>query len=305
MKISLIDKSAHLIYRVEDRIVRHLERIPRTGRVDSTPFLSSDTFFFHCDVRIDCLEDLEKVRVTSENKIMYVNGRIMHENWNEINSWIKKQNNRNRYIIVGDSDTSLDSSQISLLSQFFKRGWIVNLRIPHEDNIFPLPLGLESQRFRSAGQLRDFQELPNWNVDQRGIGILIAWNDATNTHKRSLARSVIRESQHAIEIPKRVNARYLHRLMRKTLLIPCPAGNGFDTHRFWESLYLGALPVIVKEDYIPAYRNWPHVAFEDWSELQFLTRYEIEKIYCENQSALSRILSKSKLFIEDLKRELV
>jgi hypothetical protein len=25
----------------------------------------------------------------------------------------------------------------------------------------------------------------------------------------------------------------------------CPEGNGIDTHRFWESLYLGVIPVII------------------------------------------------------------
>lgn len=301
---SSVDKVVGLAYGFEDRLVRYFRRFPRNVRSDSSPFLSSDTYFFQANLRIDCPEDLMQIDGVSSEGVIYVNGNLIEEIWDELTGRLEELHKRFDCIIVGDTDKTLAKSQIILLSQLFKQGWIVNLLTRDEENVFPLPLGLESQRYRSAGQLRDFKKLPDLNPKHRHIGILVAWNDSTNIEKRSQARRIIRESDHVHEIHERLNARYLHRLMRKTLLVPCPAGNGFDTHRFWESLYLGALPVIVQEDYIPAYEEWPHVSFANWNDLQSLTRYEIEKIYCEHQSALSQIRRKSELFITNLKKEL-
>ena len=37
--------------------------------------------------------------------------------------------------------------------------------------------------------------------------------------------------------------------------IVCPEGNGIDTHRFWECLYLGLVPVILEESLLPCYER--------------------------------------------------
>ena len=34
-----------------------------------------------------------------------------------------------------------------------------------------------------------------------------------------------------------------YRQLSQSKFALCPSGNGFDTHRFWQALYLGCLPV--------------------------------------------------------------
>ena len=52
-----------------------------------------------------------------------------------------------------------------------------------------------------------------------------------------------------------------------------------DTHRFWESLYLGSLPIILKRHEIPAFKGWPYVALNDWGELRKLSRNQLVEVY--------------------------
>ena len=181
-------------------------------------------------------------------------------------------------IVIGDSDNPPTTSFLKDIQKHCKLVACVNVS-SNIKGVVPLPLGLESQRYRSAGQIRDFRKVPSFSVESRSIGILVAWNDETNLKDRVLARREITRSNCCLEISRRVPARYIHALMRRTLLVPCPPGNGKDTHRFWESLYLGALPVVLKRDLIPAYSPYPYVAIEDWSELSQLDTKQLREIY--------------------------
>ena len=47
----------------------------------------------------------------------------------------------------------------------------------------------------------------------------------------------------------------------------CPRGNGIDSHRLWEALYLDCIPVIVKADWTAAYSGLPLLVLESWADL--------------------------------------
>ena len=51
----------------------------------------------------------------------------------------------------------------------------------------------------------------------------------------------------------------------------CPAGNGPDTHLVWETLLMGAFPVILKNDHVfrlLSSLSLPFVALDSWTELE-------------------------------------
>jgi hypothetical protein len=56
----------------------------------------------------------------------------------------------------------------------------------------------------------------------------------------------------------------------------CPEGNGVDTHRLWEALYLKCVPIVINSPFIKMvckrllelYNNVPIVILNDWSELE-------------------------------------
>jgi hypothetical protein len=49
----------------------------------------------------------------------------------------------------------------------------------------------------------------------------------------------------------------------------CPRGNGIDTHRIWESLYLGVIPVVERTELSEHWRacGLPLVLVDQWSEV--------------------------------------
>jgi len=49
----------------------------------------------------------------------------------------------------------------------------------------------------------------------------------------------------------------------------CPRGNGLDTYRFWESLYVKTIPIIIKNDVIPQFIDKvPVIVLKNWEQLQ-------------------------------------
>jgi hypothetical protein len=66
--------------------------------------------------------------------------------------------------------------------------------------------------------------------------------------------------------------------MRNSLFVPSPAGNGYDCHRTWEALYLGAIPVILKSEFCGD-STWPVLLVDEWNDLIKLSRSELERLY--------------------------
>jgi hypothetical protein len=76
-----------------------------------------------------------------------------------------------------------------------------------------------------------------------------------------------------------------------------PRGNGLDTHRFWETLYLKSIPVVIKNPNNSYYLDLPVVFVNKWDEVteEYLnseyerinnTKYNLEKLnfmYWENK----------------------
>ena len=97
-------------------------------------------------------------------------------------------------------------------------------------------------------------------------------------HRDQLA-GICRELDHidigTIEVSQAGRLAYL-REMRDAGLVLCPRGNGPDTHRFYEALYVGALPVVLSSSYAAKIANrfrLPHLALATWSEL-----YDLENL---------------------------
>ena len=55
--------------------------------------------------------------------------------------------------------------------------------------------------------------------------------------------------------------------IRSHTFVLCPRGNGIDTHRLWETLYMGSIPVVV---YDSAHKDWtdlPILFIQDWAQV--------------------------------------
>lgn len=73
--------------------------------------------------------------------------------------------------------------------------------------------------------------------------------------------------------------RFLSRL-RSAPMTLCPEGNGMDTHRLWETLYMGGTPVVKSNPKLNhLYRQFPIIILKSWNQL--LNEEFMYKSWCE------------------------
>ena len=77
----------------------------------------------------------------------------------------------------------------------------------------------------------------------------------------------------------------------------CPPGNGVDTHRLWEALYMDCVPIVLKHR---IYRNYdlPIIQINNWEEI---TSELLEKSYTRNTEELYMTYWK-KIIIEEFNK---
>ena len=84
------------------------------------------------------------------------------------------------------------------------------------------------------------------------------------------------------------NSFFYRRILQNYMFVICPEGNGIDTHRMWEALYLRTIPIIKKNkisNFIKRAKI-PVLILNKWSDLSKFDEKQLQKFY----------FSKKKLF---------
>ena len=276
MRLNPAIKAYDQLSKISSRLSFQVKPRDLQKRISSYPYLCPDTYLAKCERVILTPSDLNKFIGENSNnyKTVYLVGDL-------IDQFIeaREQIPNIKTLVIGESDTTQREQSLSKL--YSKVGQVFsNNLIGKNERCSPVPLGIERQAYRSAGRVRNFQKKYQTKTSNRTIPFLIAWNDATNA-KRPIYRAEFQHHSNSLVINQRVAASTIHKLMRKTMFVPSPAGNGIDCHRTWEALYLGAVPVVLRSEYFGE-SNWPVLVVDSWSELLEKKDNELKEIYTNN-----------------------
>lgn len=205
----------------------------------------------------------------------------------EVQAYLDQKGRAARRVFVGHSDKEI-GFRIAL--RFFlggrKQHWsATNLSMPfwlaRFFHLEPLPLGLtnptnETPLHKVFGDMKQLAEA--FDVTQ-------VWTEKTSFHAyanfsvrngrkwREVALREVAESvavKHGSFDPSpRGRAKYLRELQLAGWVL-CPRGNGHDTHRFYETLYMGALPVVKRHSYshrLSRKLELPALVLDRWSDV--------------------------------------
>jgi hypothetical protein len=276
MRLSSAVKAYDQMNKISSRISFQVKPRDLEKRISSYPYLCPDTYLAKCERVILNPSDLKKFIGENSNnyKTVYLVGDL-------IDQFIeaREQIPNIQTLVIGESDATQHEQNLSKLYSRVGQVFSNNL-IGKNERCSPVPLGIERQAYRSAGRVRNFQKKYQTKTGNRTIPFLIAWNDATNT-KRPIYRAEFQNHSDSLVINQRVHASTIHKLMRKTMFVPSPAGNGIDCHRTWEALYLGAVPVVLRSEYFVE-SDWPVLLVDSWSELLEKKDNELKDIYINN-----------------------
>ena len=170
--------------------------------------------------------------------------------------------------------------------------WGQNLCFIHPKMRF-LPIGLANTMW-DHGKIENFMI----NTINKSKDIYFNFNIYTNQEKRELCYNTLKTQLPFLPmLPVDQN---INRLAKYKWCI-CPEGNGVDTHRLWEAMYLGCIPIVLKSPFIDTLMHYtegelPIYVVEKWDKLclsQSLTQYRFDSKWLKFSHWVFQITSAS------------
>jgi hypothetical protein len=185
-------------------------------------------------------------------------------------------------LILGHSDGSTSSFVSKLLkaTKKVKRIFGTNLE-PVSEISKSLPLGVtnytnESELHLLLGDVSHFVSADEGSSfsENFSLSISASFTSKNNTRVRSAVLRVLaslpKSFNVSVDLPdfsKNGRIQFLENARRASFTI-CPEGNGVDTHRLWETLYMGGVPVVTPNTLMDdLYSQLPVLVVNKWDDL--------------------------------------
>lgn len=110
-----------------------------------------------------------------------------------------------------------------------------------------LPLGVANSMWPHGDLVKVYNTIRDTYKYKKDKNIYVNINPATFQYRKVILDNIKQNSNFEISKGKSFKE-YLKELASHNFCL-CIRGNGIDTHRFWESLYLGVIPVIINNKY--------------------------------------------------------
>ncbi len=262
------------------RIYRLLKNIsvnkhPNFLRLSSEPFVSGDTFRKFSDHIFDETKKIDPKKVF-RNDFVFLKTDFIEIFFEEYHPYIEHKYN----LITHNSDINLTQELYNFSDEKIITWFAQNLCLKKTNTLLPLPIGLENLRYLKNGILKDFKSI--FPVKNRFI--LSSFNEWTNPSERINLLNLSTEIDN-IDIINYLNHKDYVEGLSAYMYNLCPVGNGSDTHRLWESLMVGTIPIMIKSDFSLNFLDIgiPILLVNEWNDLKNL---DMDYLY-ENFTNLS------------------
>lgn len=242
----------------------------------STPFLSGDTFR-KCATFIYTGNKF----TLKKPEIIFVQSDLLNNFQEDIGN-IKK----NFILISHNGDDLVDQKYYKILDNKYLLKWYSANVVLRNNKIIPIPLGLQNARYHLFGIIDDFKKL-RIKEKKKMPKIFCSFDTRTNPNKREPALKILSELI-MIDVSNGLSAYEYREKLNNYMFQACPEGNGLDTYRAWESLYLNVIPIVIKNDFYQQLNNFPALLLNDWSELKQYSENDLKKIYNSKLEKLKR-----------------
>lgn len=114
-------------------------------------------------------------------------------------------------------------------------------------------------------------------------------------------------TSHVKIVTQRIDTSELYNLMSQHMFVAAPASHGQDTYRFWETLYTGAVPVLLHGPLDSFYAQFPCILLDDWSQVSETStrswKQQILQNFGPNPSSQYRWKLSSQYWVDAIKSE--
>jgi hypothetical protein len=223
------------------------------------------------------LRDVSKFYLEDDENIVYVYGHdlelFFNTTWPKITNPIK--------IISHNTDYPVDSKFTQYLEDSKLIHWYAQNAVLDHPKLTPLPIGIANRQW-PHGNLENILSVINEHNKKEN---LVYKNFDINTNQN--ARNKINQITHGNKIfmdSNQPHTEYLRRVSKSVFVIS-PPGNGVDCHRIWESLYMGAVPIVEANTAFRNFTDLPILFIDKWEDVTLdFCKSQIPNFYSGNKS---------------------
>lgn len=176
----------------------------------------------------------------------------------------KIQNLNNLKLITHQTDLAITKSLFLKKPACISEWYSINVAYEHE-KLIPIPIGIANEYSPKNLQIKDLNFISFKNKDHK---MYINFNQNTNHKKRNGVYSTYRKKNWTVVKDSNLTINEYNLDLQNFLFVLAPWGNGIDTHRFWESLYSGSIPVTKYHLTYSASHNLPVLFVDDLKEIE-------------------------------------
>ena len=180
---------------------------------------------------------------------------------------VKDENLKNLTLITSQTDDKISKKNIKKLPKQFSRWYSINVDCT-DPKLISIPLGLSNGYDKNLDLDDNLINIDLNSFTKRKENLLyLSFEDNTNIRHRSGLKNYFSQFKWAKILYKKNEIVEYENDLRISNFVLCPQGNGIDTHRIWETLYCGSIPII--EDHIGfnQFKNLPIMFVDDFYKI--------------------------------------
>ena len=256
-------------------------QIKNTKFVSSRGILNSANIYNKIQYANSKSISLEKIEKIKSNSSIYLCS-------NALISFSKKTIDKIKIpfiLLSGNSDLEISPDTIGknnfykiLNNKFLQKWFVQNLNFENE-KLINLPIGLDYQSrwggnniFGKDKMLPFEQEkflidtfINSQNVNERRFLAYSNWHFLLSDERKLCLKKIDKS------ICFFQNTRPYREITWKKQIefafVLCPEGSGIDTHRIWEAIFLGSIPIVKKNGIINLFNDLPVIIINNWNEI--------------------------------------
>ncbi len=206
-----------------------------------------------------------------------------------------------KYIFyIHNSDHSFHSGHARLLDKpYVHKVFAQNIDFPSlHAKLCLLPIGIANSMWPHGDLDALYHTMRSSYMYKKTRDMYVNINPATHPYRKELLQDIQLQNNLTLSVSKPYKE-YLEELSSHRFCL-CTRGNGLDTHRFWEALYLGVIPVVINNHKtglgnFVKYLKQLDVPFLEIND-EYLSKYQDNYF---NQDLYQKVLSKHSSYIHN------
>lgn len=181
-------------------------------------------------------------------------------------------------LVVHNSDQTFTEADYQKVAPFVLKVYAVNCE---SQSAIPIPLGFRDHQYATHTLLYQIRNEP---PVERTIPVLLNFLIATNPVERGAVFNYFKDKPFCHSDTEYIHMAYeksltfadktvvqkridFYRTLKQSRFAICPPGNGKDTHRVYECIWFGVIPIVKTSWMDRIYRQLPIWIVNDWSEV--------------------------------------